>query len=70
MAEGSCPKCNGRMEEGFILDRSHGYVEVSRWVEGPPQTSFWFGLKVPADGARQVTTYRCSECGYLESYAG
>jgi len=64
-----CPKCKAAMEEGFILDREHGGVAVSQWVEGEPERSFWTGIKTRGREKFQVTTYRCSGCGYLESYA-
>ena len=65
----SCPKCSGRMDEGFMLDRTHGANVQSSWVEGPPEKSFWQGLKMKGRAVIPVTTYRCSKCGYLESFA-
>lgn len=64
-----CPKCRGKMEEGFIKDQSHGAVYSSKWVEGAPEESFWTGTKTRGKLQVQVTTYRCTGCGYLESYA-
>lgn len=64
-----CAKCRGRMEEGFISDNTHGGVLASRWVEGQPENSFWTGIKTSGKKQVQVTTYRCTSCGYLESYA-
>jgi predicted nucleic-acid-binding Zn-ribbon protein len=66
----NCPKCKGLMEAGFILDRGHyntGTVNI--WVEGEPVKSFWTGLKVNDKQQFQVRTFRCVNCGYLESYA-
>jgi predicted nucleic-acid-binding Zn-ribbon protein len=66
----SCPKCKAAMEEGFILDKGHYNAQmVSQWVEGEPERSIWTGLKTKDRDKFQVTTYRCSGCGYLESYA-
>ena len=64
-----CPRCGREMEVGFSMDASFGkdYAEPARWAEGPPQTSFWSGVKNPV--RRRVDTYRCAGCGYLESYA-
>ena len=63
----ACPKCRSAMEAGFVLDQTYGANAQSAWIEGTPQPSFWSGLKV---GERlPVTTYRCTRCGYLESYA-
>jgi len=68
--EMNCPKCKGSMEEGYILDLGHaGSRQVATWVEGPPQPGAWLGLKIK--GLRQIPqrTFRCTGCGYLESYA-
>ncbi len=64
-----CPKCNGKMVRGFVADWSHAQVFVSQWVEGWPHKSFWTGTKVPSDKCIPIGTFRCGECGYLESYA-
>ena len=65
-----CPKCNGGMVQGFIFDRADGgHRRVINWVEGAPTKSFWYGTKVPADKHIPVGTFRCSTCGFLESYA-
>jgi predicted nucleic-acid-binding Zn-ribbon protein len=65
----TCPKCRGDMEEGFRIDATHGGVYSEQWMPGPPQKSFWFGTKVDKEQLRQVKTYCCTQCGYLESYA-
>ena len=57
------------MEEGFIMDATYGGVGVARWVAGQPEPSFWRGTKVRDKEQRKLTTYRCPQCGYLESYA-
>jgi hypothetical protein len=64
-----CPKCQGEMVQGFVADFAHGQVVVSTWVEGPPEKSFWSGTKVPRDRCVPIGTFRCADCGYLESYA-
>jgi hypothetical protein len=64
-----CPKCQGGMEQGFVLDNSHGERIVSQWAPGAPLTSFWTGTKVPVRELVPIGTYRCTSCGYLESYA-
>ena len=65
-----CPKCNGEMAQGFIVDWSQGIDRrVSRWVEGAPENSFWHGTKAPEEKSVPVGTFRCSACGFLESYA-
>ncbi len=65
-----CPKCNGEMVQGFIVDfHAGGKRLVSNWVEGAPEASFWQSTKVPVEKCIPVGTYRCSKCGFLESYA-
>ena len=64
-----CPKCGRSMESGFVLDLAHGAVAQSSWVEGAPVPSLWTGLKIKGHQRLPVTTFRCTKCGYLESYA-
>jgi len=66
-----CPKCQGTMVQGFIADFADmgQNANVSTWVEGPPHRSLFFGTKAPTDKRVPIGTYRCSACGYLESYA-
>lgn len=65
----TCPKCGRAMEAGYVLDYTHGAMAQSSWVEGAPERSFWTGLKIKGHEKLPVTTYRCTHCGYLESYA-
>ena len=64
-----CPKCNGAMVQGFIFEFDGAQRKVSSWVEGAPEKSFWQNTKVPAEKIVPIGTYRCSACGFLESYA-
>ena len=64
-----CPKCKERMEEGFLLDKTHGANLWTRWVSGPPERSFWTGVKLRGKRILNVRTFRCTSCGLLESYA-
>ena len=57
------------MEQGFVLDNTHGARVVSQWGAGAPLKSFWLGTKVPNDTLVPIGAYRCSSCGYLELYA-
>ena len=66
---GSCPKCAGAMERGFVVDQGYGVVTVGEWVPGEPVKSFWTGLKLPGKTRLKVATWRCRRCGFLESYA-
>ncbi len=64
-----CAKCDGAMEEGYLLDYSVGGADQQRWGKGKPERSFAHGT-VPSGGVRFiVTAYRCCECGFLEAYA-
>ncbi len=65
----ACAKCRSNMIEGFIADYTYGGILPSDWVEGAPVKSFWLGTKVSDKNQYKVKTYRCENCGYLESYA-
>ena len=68
----ACPRCGKRMDEGFILGKGvsdRGYGLTTSWVEGRPQRSFWTGLKLKGRRVLATSTYRCTGCGYLETYA-
>ena len=64
-----CPKCQGAMTEGFVIDNTERGRKVSSWVEGVPVDSFWMGLKLGGKKPIHISSWRCSRCGYLESYA-
>ena len=64
-----CPKCNGKMVQGFTFDIDGHLRKVSSWVDGAPESSFWQNTKVPAEKCVPVGTFRCSVCGFLEAYA-
>jgi predicted nucleic-acid-binding Zn-ribbon protein len=64
-----CPKCQSRMEQGFVLDNTYGARVVSQWAAGAPLKSFWAGTKLPEEQLVPIGTYRCVSCGYLEHYA-
>ena len=55
------------MTEGFVLGERQGMRAVSSWAEGAPQET-WFGIKLKAKPIK-VQTWRCTRCGFLESYA-
>jgi predicted nucleic-acid-binding Zn-ribbon protein len=68
--EVKCPKCNGLMEEGFLLDRGpEHFLFQSNWVEGKAEKSFWTGLNIKNRKQREIILFRCSVCGFLEFYA-
>jgi hypothetical protein len=65
----NCLRCSGSMDAGYVVDEGYGTRTVSKWIEGEPQPSMWTGLKLRGKVKRDVVTYRCKRCGYLESYA-
>ena len=65
----TCPKCRGRMQAGFVPDFSYGAVLQGSWFEGVPEKGLLGNLKVRGKDKYLITVYRCSSCGYLESYA-
>lgn len=65
----NCIKCRTPMEPGFLLDNTHGGKTQSAWIEGEAVKSFWTGLDVKGRQKIPVATFRCPQCGYLESYA-
>jgi hypothetical protein len=58
------------MEPGFVIDRGSIESHQSTWAEGTPEPSVWTGgVKTGKRFQASITTFRCSTCGYLESYA-
>ncbi|MCD7111340.1 hypothetical protein LRX75_20075 [Rhizobium sp. DKSPLA3] len=39
------------------------------WVSGKPVKSYLSGLNLKGKVVYEVVTFRCSACGYLDSYA-
>lgn len=61
-----CPKCRGRMTQGAMyLPDTGGRV---KWLDGEP--GFW-AMVTGAFGRRssELSSHRCSECGYVELFA-
>jgi hypothetical protein len=60
-----CPKCRQPMQEGYFTDNA----QFAQWHEGRPKR--WLGMHMTGWSKRriQITAYRCTSCGYLESYA-
>jgi DNA-directed RNA polymerase subunit RPC12/RpoP len=61
-----CPKCNTEMETGSLVEGAHGSADAGRWQAGTPKK--FFGSSLPATSL-EIVTYRCPDCGLLESYA-
>lgn len=66
-----CPKCNIQMQLGYILDSMYGNLvtTTSKWSKGKPKKILTFALPSTEKKSIEIATYRCPECGYLESYA-
>jgi predicted nucleic-acid-binding Zn-ribbon protein len=63
-----CPKCNGPVEVGYVLDKSL-HVTAACWVPGEPPASFW-GKRSSEEGhGPRIRAVRCKECAFLELYA-
>ena len=70
MTTPSCPQCSIEMEEGFVPDIGHlNVASTPQWTEGMPERSGWTGLTIRMKERIPITTYRCSRCGLLQSYA-
>jgi hypothetical protein len=63
-----CPKCNSPMEQGYVVDMSHAARFVSSWARGAPQQSWILNTRLPKE-TLPIGAFRCSSCGYVESYA-
>ena len=63
-----CPKCRGGMSPGYFYSPDTG--GRVKWIDGEP--SVWrtlassFGIGRPAS---EITSLRCSDCGFIELYA-
>ncbi|MEQ1892744.1 MAG: PF20097 family protein [Planctomycetota bacterium] len=65
-----CPKCSSEMEQGVLVDHAHyGLPTRQTWAAGEMRKGWIGGERMPAGREAKVTTWRCSSCGYLESYA-
>jgi hypothetical protein len=61
-----CPKCRGRMTQGFpYLPDTGGRV---RWMDGEP--GFWTTMMGAFKSKSiELNARRCTECGYVEFFA-
>lgn len=61
----TCPKCEGNMEKGLVIDRGdYSSIGVPKWAKGVK----WGGFGIEGKTI-DVVSFRCQSCGYLESYA-
>jgi hypothetical protein len=56
------------MELGFQADSAYRGFARPFWVSGPYVQTLW-GIRLKGRTQLWVETYRCTQCGYLESYA-
>ena len=68
MRSHNCPKCQGSMAEGFVVENNQGMNRVNGWVGGAPEKGI-FGVKLRGRPQYDIQTWRCGRCGFLESYA-
>ena len=60
-----CPKCRGRMTQGFLyLPDTGGRV---KWMDGEP--GFWKTMMGIGAKSAELGSRRCTECGYVEFFA-
>ncbi len=66
-----CPKCKIQMQQGYILDSMYGNLvtTTSKWSRGKPKKILYFALPSADNKSIEIATFRCPECGFLESYA-
>ena len=65
-----CSRCDAVMEEGFLLEKGDlGVLSAEAWVGGKPVKSMISGLNLKDRAVYTVTSFRCTACGFLESYA-
>jgi len=71
-----CIRCGGELDAGYLLDRDgSNRTRQARWVAGAPDDSFGSALwnrsaaQNIATDTLPVVTWRCRECGRLESFA-
>ena len=65
----NCSKCDSYMQQGVVVDLSYAGILRSMWVEDQAENNVVAGI--PDHHRRKVKaiTYRCSNCGFLDSYA-
>ena len=59
-----CPKCGGDMEAGVLADNTYGGQLAQRWSK---EIKFWSWTR--PKGQLKITSYRCTNCGFLENFA-
>ena len=65
----TCPKCDGAMTVGVVLNGLQGGQLMPCWVEGIPEQTYFGNLKLRNVRAMPVSSFRCGACGYIELFA-
>lgn len=56
------------MEQGFSIADGYGNKGPSHWVKGAPKESAVWGVMYEVQPI-PIGSFRCTACGYLETYA-
>jgi hypothetical protein len=64
-----CGKCGGAMKEGFLHDSGQHSSGVAHWAEGTPEYNILRFLRMKGRRKLPIRSFRCTKCGFLESYA-
>jgi hypothetical protein len=64
-----CPKCQGGMVQGFVVDYSMRAALAASWHSGHPRKKLVGHTKAPRADGLPIGAYRCDQCGFLELYA-
>ncbi|MDH5507997.1 MAG: PF20097 family protein [Anaerolineae bacterium] len=64
-----CLKCGGEMEAGYITSYTPGGMEIPTWNPGIPKRGWLGTLKLDSRKYIPIRTFRCIQCGFLESFA-
>jgi hypothetical protein len=62
----NCSKCNSHMQQGVVVDLSYAGILRSMWVEDQAENSLIPGIANHKRNVKTIT-YRCSNCGFLDS---
>jgi hypothetical protein len=56
------------MAKGYIVETDGGALFTVKWAEGEPKKAA-FASSLKRTPMREMQTWRCVSCGFLESYA-
>jgi hypothetical protein len=66
--QSACPKCDGAMREGFLVDNGYGAIHVGTWQEGAPERRIMTGYKQTPKTQSKIKLFACDHCGFVESF--